>query len=172
MKKRVFFILIAAVFLAPWPVAYAFESVNGANSGLNITPADTANAPRINGAGVGIGSVTAGDLFQVDMTGVTGDKAYRLMITNSNELAKNYRFMNFEIGIYVRAAGTGGWQKLTAADGGALTPVYISMHGGTADFTLPGGAIYKVMIVTGCFESYGTRDGTKPAIPRFYLAAE
>ncbi len=171
MKKNIFFILCAAMLLAPWPVAYAYDNVNAASTSLTIMAADTASAPQLNGYGNAIGSITDGDLFEIDMTGTEIDTVFRLSITNADELFPNYRFMNMKIGVLTQAAGSEAWEKLTTSGGEELQPIYISMHGGMAEFKLPGGAKYKITIEKGCFYCYGVTQATKAAVPRFYLEA-
>ena len=168
MKKNIFFILIAAFMLAPWPVVYAYDSVNADSEAMMIQTADTASAPQLSAYGGAIGSVTAGDLFEVDMTGSTEDMIFRLLITNADELIPNYRFMNLKVGIYVQTTD-GGWEELTMRGEGEQRPIYISMQGGAAEFTLPGGANYKITIDKGCFYCYGIEKGTKGSVPVFYL---
>lgn len=161
--------MMAVMFLAPWPVAYAYDSAGGNNMPLDIQPAELSAVPEINAYGNAIGHVKPGDLFTVDMTGSPADVSFSLMITNADELAPDFRFMNMKVGIYVQADGGEGWELLKASDGTELPGIYITMHTGIADFTLPGGARYRITIETGCFYCYGVRDGDGIATPKFYL---
>jgi hypothetical protein len=167
MKKNVFFILIAALLLAPWPIVYAYDGVY-ADSVSIIQPAEAGAAPQLQGFGNAVGSVTPGDLFTVDMTNVNGDTNYELIISNANELTPNYRFMNLKIGIYVQGIDEQHWNRLTASNGDTLPDIYITMFTGRVDFTLPGGSKYKIVIDTGCYYSYARRGGDIAA-PTFYL---
>jgi hypothetical protein len=169
MKKNVFFVLIAALLLAPWPVVYAYDGVNADSETSYIQPAETGAGPQMQAYGNAIGSVTPGDLFIVDMTPANGDTYFELIISNANELVTDYRFMNLKVGIFIQGADEQHWNRLTASNGDALPDIYITMFSGKADFVLPGGSKYKIVIDTGCFYCYGKRSGVEIASPTFYL---
>ena len=173
MKRNIIITLAVALLLAPWPIAYAWEGVNAdTTDAASIMPADPAYAPQIKAYGNAVGSITPGELFQVDTTGTQADTTYELTITNINELVSSYRFMNMKIGIFVQSGNeTGNWQKLDELNGEQLHDIYITMFGDKVGFTLPGGARYKVTIDTGCFYCYPVKPGTAIPIPSFYLAS-
>lgn len=172
MKRNIIIILGVALLLAPWPIVYAWEGVNAdtAVNASSITPADPATAPQIKAYGGAVGSVTPGDLFQVDNTGILTDTRYELLIANGNELISDYRFMNLKIGIFVQSDNTTDkWTKLNEFNGEQFHDIYITMFGEKVDFTLPGNAKYKVTIDTGCFYCYPVKPGSSISIPMFYL---
>ncbi len=172
MKRNIIIIAAVALLLAPWPIAYAWQGVNADTTNTSsITPADTSNAPQIKAYGNAVGSVTPGDLFQIDNTGTQTDTSYELTITNINELVSDYRFMNLKIGVFVLSDNTTGtWTKLDELNGEQFHDLYITMFGDKVDFTLPGGARYKVTVDTGCFYCYPVKPGAGIAVPSFYLA--
>ncbi|OGN99841.1 MAG: hypothetical protein A2Y90_01005 [Chloroflexi bacterium RBG_13_52_12] len=170
MKRKFFFPLIAALLLVPWPVAYAYDGANAEDIRMTIQTADPSGTPQLYAAGRAIGSVTPGDLFQVDTTGITLDTYFNMFITNTDELVQNYRYMTLNVGIYVQT-GIDSWEKLTAPGGEALPDIFITIQGGMVSFTLPGGAKYRITIEKGCFYCYGAAPGTTAAAPKFYLTA-
>jgi hypothetical protein len=169
MKRKVLFPLIAAILLAPWPIAYAYDEVKAANTPMTIEAADPAAAPQMKAFGNAIGSVGAGDLFQVDTSGAAVDTTFTIFLTNADELIHSYRYMNLNIGIYVQN-NAGQWEKMSAV-GETLTDIYLTMQGGLASFTLPGNAKYKITIEKGCFYCYGINAERSIAIPQFNLTA-
>ncbi len=171
MKRNFFFVLIAALLLAPWPVVYAYDGVNADSMTSAIEPAPQEYGPQLQAYGGAVGHVTPGDLFIIDITGYDADANYELIIANADELALDFRFMNMKVGIFIQGADEQHWTRLTAANGDALPEIYITMFGGRVDFKLPGGAKYKIMIDTGCFYCYGARGGNDITPPTFYISA-
>jgi hypothetical protein len=169
MKKNLLFVMAALLVLAPWPVVYAYEGANADTTQFNIVAADETSAPRIEAYGKAVGSVTAGELFQVDLTGIPADTPYTLMMTNADEMMADFRFMNMEVGVYVQAADGAGWEPLQTD---SFHQVFISMHSGLTDFTLPGGAKYKITIEHGCFYCYGAGEDSEITAPAFHLEAD
>ena len=167
MKRKLLFPLIAALLLAPWPVAYAYDEVRAADMPLTIVAADPSSAPQIKAFGHAIGSVSPGDLFQVDMSSIAVDSVFTMYLTNADELVHSYRYLTLNIGIYVQT-DIDRWEKLTAAAGETLHDIYLTMQGGLVSFTLPGSARYKITIEQGCFYYYGSGAGSI-AIPGFNL---
>jgi len=171
MKRRVLIILIAALLLAPWPVVYAFDRVNADTVQLDIQPAASGTEPQFKAYGNAVGSVNYGELFRIDTTGEESDRTYQLLITNVDDLASDYRFMNFKIGVYAQQAGTENWERLDTNGTVQFHDIYISIVDGGVSFTLPGGAKYKITIEHGCFNAYSVRAGSTISVPQFYLSA-
>jgi hypothetical protein len=165
MKRKLLFPLIAALLLAPWPITYAYDSVNAANAPVTIAAADISAAPQMQAFGQAIGGVSPGELYRVDTSATSTDTLYTLYLTNTDELVKSYRYLTLNIGIYVRT-GTDGWQKVTAQG-----DFYLTMQNGLVSFTLPGNADCKITIEQGCFYCYGAGAAGKIAVPVFNLAA-
>jgi len=164
MKSKLVFLLLAAVLLTPWPVAYAYDnSMTAGDAPVQVEAAGAAAAPQLHGYGSAIGSVTAGDLFYVDAGDCTADMPFTLYLTNTDELVSQYRYLTLEIGVYADT-GDGGWERLS----GQEADTYITMHGGYAEVMLPGYARYKITIERGCFYCYGT--GESAVMPQFYLS--
>ena len=170
MKRKWLFPLIAAIFLVPWPIAYAYDEVKASNTPMTIEAADPAAAPQIKAFGNAIGSVNAGDLFQVDTSGKGVDTVFTIFLINTDELIHSYRYMNLNIGIYVQN-DAGQWEKVNAFAGETLPDIYLTIQGGLASFTLPGNARYKITIEKGCFYCYGISGARSIAIPQFNLTA-
>jgi hypothetical protein len=170
MKRKLLFPVIAALLLAPWPVAYAYDKAMAVNIPVTIEAADPSTAPKINAFGNAIGGVTPGDLFYIDTADSTGDMLFTLYITNTDELVHYYRYITLNIGIYVQA-DIDQWEKVNTGDGEIPPETYITMQSGTLSFTLPGYAKYKITIEKGCFYSYGADSNKSIPVPKFYLAS-
>ncbi|MBN1161173.1 MAG: hypothetical protein JXA17_04435 [Dehalococcoidales bacterium] len=167
MKKTLIIIASLVLLLIPCGAAYAYDGVGANDNSMIIEPADPALAPYINIFGNAIGGVEAGDLFYVDISGTTADTPFTLYMTNADELVHGYRYMNLSIGIYVQM-DTDSWEKLSVK---SCPDVYLTMQNGLVNFTLPGGAKYKVKIENGCYRSYHITPGNSIAAPNFYLTA-
>jgi hypothetical protein len=170
MKKNFFFVLITALLLAPWPVVYAYDSANADSQTPLIQPADLVNGPRLQTLGDDTGVVIPDDIFLVDTVNIKNDTKFQLFISNTNELIRNYRFMNIKIGIFVQGEDAAHWTRMTAANSYELPNLYISIHGGTVDFTLPGGSRYKVVIDTGRFCYFSASCRSEAVSPIFRLS--
>jgi hypothetical protein len=170
MKRKILFAFVAALLLAPWPVAYAYDDVLAMNSPANIESAGEAAAPKMNVFGHAIGGITAGDLFYIDSDNMTADTHYTLYITNTDELAGQYRYMNLKIGIYLQV-DTDQWEEVSWGTDEERHEFYITMQSGMTEFTLPGYASYKITLDNGCFYCYGVDENGNVAIPRFYLTS-
>ena len=167
MKRKLLFPLIAALLLAPWPVAYAYDEALAINSPGNVEPAEVAAAPRLNAFGHSIGSVTPGVLFYVESANTTNDIHLSLYITNADELVHQYRYMNLKIGIYMQT-GIDEREEVTWGEE-APRDIYITMQSGMTELTLRGYTNYKITVDKGCFYCYGAGMSEKAAFPQFYL---
>jgi hypothetical protein len=165
MKRNAIFILLAALFLTPWPVAYAYGDSIGVSSPVQITAAEQEAMPKWNAYGGAIGSVMPGDLFYIDTDNATVDNTFTLYITNTDELVHGYRYITLNVGIYVQI-NDDAWKKITPGDD-YTADTYLTMKNGQIDFTLPGYGNYKVTIDKGCFYCYAS--DKKIATPTFYL---
>jgi hypothetical protein len=166
MKRKLIFLLLTALLLTPWPVAYAHDAAAGQNP-IQIEAAEATAAPHWNAFAKAIGGVSPGDLFYIDTGDITTDMLVTLYITNTDELVQYYRYLTLNVGVYVQT-GTDQWQKATAGNGELLTDIYLTMLNGRVSFTLPGYAKYKITIDKGCFYCYGSTDGSTTS-PTFYL---
>jgi len=157
---RLIFPFFCVLLLAPWPIAYAYDTVNAAESPVQVTVAET--TPGITAFGKAIGSVKPGDLFYVDASNSAADIDVNLYLTNASELIHNYRYMILEIGVYVQN-NVGGWEKA------ALPGTYLTLRNGDVSFHLPGYARYRITAEGGSFYCL-TADKTDGDVsPRFYL---
>lgn len=168
MKRKLLFPLIAALLLAPWPVAYAYDEALAVTTPVSIEPAEEAAAPKMNAYGHAIGGVTPGDLFHIDFSNTTADTHLILYITNTDELVHQYRYMNLNIGIYVQTDND-QWEEVTWGEEATRREIYLTMQGGMTEFTLPGYANYKITIDKGCFYCYGFGANENAVSPQFYL---
>jgi hypothetical protein len=168
MKRKLIFTLIAALLLAPWTVAYAYDSASAATGPVTITSPEAASLPQFNVYGNAIGGVIPGDIFLVDTTGSPGDTTFTLYITNTDELVHRYRYMTLNIGTYVQN-GSGEWKKAPAGPGESAGETYLTLQNGAVSFILAGSARYKITIEKGCFYCYGNNADRKSALPDFYL---
>ena len=169
MKRKLFFLLVAAIFLAPWPVAHAYGEGPEGDASLQVEAADPAAAPHLTAYGHAIGSVTPGDLFYIDTSNATADIPVSLHITNTGDLVHAYRYMNLNVGVYAEKE-TDQWEKMTTGEAGDLPVTYITMQNSAVRFTLPGYSRYKITIENGCFYCYGTKPGGEAVLPSFYLS--
>ena len=157
---RLIFPLLCVLLLTPWPIAYAYDTVNAAEPPVQITAAEA--TPSITAFGKAIGSVKPGDLFYIDVSNSPADIEVNLYLTNASELVHNYRYMILKVGVYVQSGGN-GWEKASLPD------TYLTMHNGGVSFRLQGYARYRVSLDGGSFYCL-TADETKEELsPRFYL---
>ena len=170
MKRKFALLVITALLLIPWPVAYAYDNVNASHTPVTIQPADQSHAPRIKAFHNAIGSVNPGDLFEIDTLGAVNDISFQLLMTNTGELVKSFRYMTLKIGIYVRTSEAAGWELLKTTSGEKYPDMYITMQNGITVFTLPGGAVYRITVEGGCFYCYGGPCGSSAPAPAFYIA--
>jgi hypothetical protein len=166
MKRKLVFALLAFLLLTPWPVAYAYDSSPNCYVAPDIVAAPQEATPRLDGYGNAVGGVTPGDLFYVDNSGIGADMRMTLYITNTDELAGDYRYMNLNLGIYEETAPE-MWEKLGQDD----NETFITMHNGMTSFVLKGQGNYKITIDRGCYYRFGSSPGEGIASPQFYLAA-
>jgi hypothetical protein len=169
MKRKLVFIIIAALLLFPWTVAYAYGDAAASTGAAVITPAEADSLPQFNVFGKAIGSVNRGDIFTIDNTGSDSDTSFTLSLTNTDELIDDFRYMTLNIGIYIRNSD-GEWEKAPFADN-VNSSVYLTMQNGSVSFTLAGGAVYKVSVEKGCFYCYGSGAVKTVTLPEFYLSA-
>ena len=165
MKKTFIFIATLVLLLVPCGAAYAYNGADADENPMIIEPADP--APQIIVYGNAIGGVEVDDLFYVDITGTTADTPFTLYMTNVDELIHSYRYMNLNIGIYMQT-DTDIWEKLNVT---SCPDMYLTMQNGLVNFTLPGGAKYKVTLENGCYRSYHVTPGNSIAMPSFYLTS-
>lgn len=158
--SRLVFPLLCVLLLAPWPIAYAYDTVNAAEPPVHITVAEA--TPSITAFGKAIGSVSPGDLFYVDAKNSPADIEVNLYLTNASELIHHYRYMILKVGVYVQSGGN-GWEKVNLPD------TYITMHNGGVSFRLQGYAQYRVSLDGGSFYCFGTNKTEGDISPRFYL---
>jgi hypothetical protein len=168
MKRKLLFVLVVALLLFPWTVAYGFDSAAASTGQAEITSAETASLPEFSVYGNAIGSVTPGDIFTIDITGQEAGATFTLYMANTDELIHNFRYMTLNIGVYSRT-DTGVWVKAPAHENSQ--GIYLTMQNGSVSFTLAGGAKYKITIEKGCFYCYGTGGKKTVALPEFYLTA-
>ena len=171
MKRAIFFGIIIALALIPCGVAFAHNNVQAADASSSIVAADPASVPNIHIFGNARGSISSGDLFIVDNSGATKDGVFRLLLANIDELARNYSYMSFNIGLYVQSNNTTTWEKMTTFTGSSIPQLYITMEGGELSFTLPGLAKYRVTVESGSYHSFSIAPGQKVAIPQFSLSS-
>ncbi len=170
MKRALLLITILILVLIPCSIAYAYDGANVTGTSVTIKPADAASVPHINVFSNAIGGVEAGDLFYIDASGIAVDTSFTLYMTNVDEIAHGYRYMNLNVGIYVQT-GPGGWEEINLMGGEPCPDIYITMINGMVSFTIPGNGKYKVTIDKGCFRCYSVTSGNNIAIPSFYLTA-
>ncbi|OGO44189.1 MAG: hypothetical protein A2137_03830 [Chloroflexi bacterium RBG_16_58_8] len=168
MKRKLIFALVAALLLAPWPVVYAHDDVLAGNRPVSIETAAPTTTPKLNVYRNAIGGVTPGDLFYIDITSSDTARQFILYLTNTDELAGQYRYLTLNIGVYMRTV-SGGWEKVNTGGGETPDDTYLTMLGGQVNFSLPGYANYKITIDRGSFYSYGGSSGQGVILPKFYL---
>lgn len=162
---------MAILFLAPWPVAYAYDDGAAAPGLVQIQVAEYSTAPSATAFGMAIGGVTPGDLFYIDAGDYPADIVITLHITNTQQLIHCYRYMTLKVGLYIQA-GDGKWQGATLSDGSPIPDTYITLRNGQVSFTLAGYTEYKVAIDGGCFYCFGTNTDIESMSPQFYLTVD
>ena len=164
--------LLAVLLLTPWPAAYAYDNAPAGERPVQITAAEPSAAPSLSVFGKAIGGVTTpGDLFCIDTADSPVDMLVTLHLTNAEELIHFYRYLMFNVGIYIQT-DTNQWQKATASDGELVPDTYLTMQNGRVSFMLPGYAKYKVTIDNGSFNCFRSDADGCSISPKFYLTAE
>ncbi len=169
VKRAIFFAIIAALLLVPWGVASAYGRANAAEASSSIEPANQALVPSMHIFGNARGTISAGELFNIDNSGAVNDATFTLILTNLDELAKSYRYLSLKIELYVQTDNV-TWNKLSDLNG-ETAQLYITMQTGELTFTLPGNAKYKVTVASGSYHSFSIAPGQKAAIPQFSLSS-
>lgn len=166
--KRLFPI-IAFLLLAPWPVAYAYDTnANAAQDAVRVEVAEALAQPVWTVFGSAIGGVTHPvDLFRIDATQNRTDIVVTLYLTNAQELVNHYRFLTLKVGVYVESHGE--WQKATLASGEVFPETFITLRNGQVSFVLPGYARYQVTIDSGGFYAASASLDGRGLSPQFYL---
>lgn len=170
MKRAIFFAIIAALVLVPWAVAYGYGNVKAADASSSIEAADPALVPSIHIFGNARGSISSGELFTIDNSGAATDLTFTLSLSNIGELAKYFRYMTFNVGLFVQSGNT-TWEKMTDLGGASAPQLCINMQGSELVFTLPGNAKYKVTVESGSYHSFSIAPGQSAAIPQFSLSS-
>jgi hypothetical protein len=113
------------------------------------------------------GSIEAGDLYYFNSTGYTGDVLVTLYVTNPDELAQYYSYLNMQVNI--RSGSSGVWTQSTLADGTAIGTVYLTLVNGKLSFILNGGTNYDISIDGGTYYPIDTSGAGGDLSPAFYL---
>lgn len=155
MQRIVGIILAIPVLLllVPWLASLAYGESDGGTEQpvITVEAADSFRAPRLKLYGKAIGSITPGDLFDIDATNSPRDLAAGLYITNADKLIPHLRYLILEVSIYIEEED-GRWLKTPIADGGgAARDTFITLRNSPVNFTLPGNARYRITIDSGSF---------------------
>ena len=170
MTGKLVLSLLAIALLVPWPVAYAHDAGAAGHEAIYITAAEPDTAPSWKAFGGAIGGVTPGDLFYIDGTDSPVDRLVTIHLTNADELVHYYRYMIFDIGVYV-LTGSDRWERANIVNAEMSQDYYLTMRTGWVSFILPGDAKYKITIDGGSFYCFSTSDASSIS-PKFYLAVE
>lgn len=164
------FPIIAVLMLAPWPIAFAYDTQAAAHEAIQITAAEPAAAPKATIFGKAINAIQPGDLFYIKV-GQAHDVRAALYITNTRELARDYRYVILKVGVYTRD-NNGAWVRAAAADGRTITDTFITLQNGQVNFNLPGGADYKFALDGGSLNCVTTQAVEGNIAPEFYLEVD
>ena len=170
-KMKWLFPIFALLLLLPWPVAYAYTYAEDVTSqdAVRIEVAEASLQPNYTAFGRAIGGVSnPGDLFYIDATGNSADIQATLYITNAQELIHCYRYLIFEVGVYVESS-PGAWQKASMGNDELIPDTPITMRNARVNFILPGYAKYKVTIDNGSFYCTNTNAVGGTLSPQFYM---
>jgi len=170
---KLIFPLVAALLLAPWPVAYAYsyEDELVRPGTIQIETAEPSAAPSAVAFGRAVSGVTPGDLFYIDATDSATDFTVTLYITNAEELSHCYRYLILEVGGYVEGEA-GEWVRVSGYDGGPAPETFITLRNGSVSFSLYGYARYKITIDGGSFYCLTAAADGGTLSPKFYLTVD
>ena len=169
--RKLLFPVLAVLALSPWPVAYAYDAGTPGAAPATVSAAPAEAAPAWTTYGRAIGGVDRpGDLFYIDLQEVAADATALLYITNTDELAHQYRYLTLRVGLYAYNAET-GWEPLAEIDSNTHAATYITLQNGYIGLALPGLGLYKVTIDGGCFSRYQV-NAEGSASPEFYLSLD
>ena len=165
------FPLIAVLLLAPWPVAYAYDSGKAGQETVQIKAAEASAAPSGTAFGRAIGGIKSGDLFYVDAIGRPADILVTLHLTNIQELYHCYRYFILKVGVYVEG-NAGDWEQASWPGGELIPDTFLTLQNGQVSFSLAGYANYKVTVDEGSFYCLTASADGGNLSPRFYLTVE
>ena len=166
--KKFLPLLLALLFLAPWPIAYAYDNDLASTEQVRVTPAE--NPPRATAWGKAVGSVTPGDLFYLDAGETQSDIRVTLYLTNTSDLTHSYRYLHLKVGVYVKNGSE--WGKAREGNGKTVPETYLSLTHPEASFALPGSTQYRVSIDGGSFYCLSAGFGSDSLSPKFYLTVD
>lgn len=160
--------------LAPLTLNYAHGAggdVPG-DSPVRIQVAEASAMPGWQAYGRAIGGIdTPGDLFYFDATERSGDITVSLCNVNTQQLSYRYGYLSLQVGVYVQNS-TGDWEKAPRKSGRLVPETCLTLHKDRVNFTLPGGAEYKLTIDGGSFYCRGTNAYGGSISPRFSLTVD
>jgi hypothetical protein len=166
-------LVTAALFILPWLTSIAYGNSSGPAPGtIRVEAADGAAAPEAVFLGLAFGSVTPGDLFYIDATGIHDDIAASLYLTNAPELTHYLRYFILKVSVYPERED--GVQPKTPSHD-RMSPesgTYLTMQNSPVKFSLPGGSRYKVRIDSGSYYCLPAGAGRSYEPPHFYLTVE
>jgi len=166
---RELFPFLVIFTLAPLTLNYA-QGAGGnvpEDSPVRIQAAEASTMPGWRAYGRAIGGIDKpGDLFYFDATERSGDITVSLCILNTQQLSYCYRYLTLRMGVYVQNS-TGDWEKAPRKSGGPVPETYLTLRKDRVNFTLPGGAEYKLAIDGGSFYCRGTNAYGGSISPRF-----
>jgi hypothetical protein len=167
MKKRqVFFILSLVIAIAATAVSYATTSestsigITGDTSSASVSSTVTGGVYGVNPSwspsANSTGSITAGDLYIVDLTDFTSgeDKRLTLYLNNPDKLSKAYSYLNMSIAVYKLSGDPLAWSVDPIDD------TYLTLTNGYISFDLEGGYEYSISVDSGSYYCMTTTDVT------------
>ena len=171
VKRRLIFILLTALLLIPWPVAYAYGNDMAGLEAVQIEVAEASARPSWNVFGRAIGGVKPGDLFYIGATEEAADITVNLYLTNTPELSHYYRYLILKVGIYAET-NAGEWEKASKGNGELIPDTFITLRDAQVGFTLPGYTKHKITIDSGSFYCTTISTDSGSLSPQFYLTVD
>ena len=170
-KKAIqsWFILMAALLLTPWPVAYAYDSDSATVGRVAIEAAEASTAPEMTVFRGAIGSVSPGDLFFIHASDTNTDALGNLYLTNADELIQHYRYLILEVGVYFE--NDNQWKEVLGENGTA-SDTYLTLRNGQVSFIINSHARHRITIEGGSFYSHTVNTAEANMSPRFYVTVD
>jgi hypothetical protein len=190
MKKKVIFAVALVLLFASTAITFAVTSATttatitaagiggdassvktladvGGNIKLKYSTGDDAPythvAPKWTPVVEEAGAVTPGDIYYIDTSDYLGDVLVTVFFTNTDELIKDYSFLNLQVNVWTGT--TGDWAQSNRADSAEIGTVFLTLTGGYTTFILNGNSEYCISIDDGnyfCIDTDATGGSLSP----------
>jgi hypothetical protein len=116
------------------------------------------------------GAASPGDVYHIDTTSYLGDVLVTVFYTNTNQLIKDYSYLNLKVNVWTGTSGA--WSQATRADGSTIDATYLTLSGGYTTFILNGNAEYCISVDGGNYFCIDTDAASGSLSPDFFIQVQ